>query len=500
VAGEHVIPAEPVPSLRGKVLQGISWQVGAQMTNLIVRLAVGVVLARLLTPHEYGLAGMAIVFVGLLGLVTDPALGAALVQRADIDERDRSTVFWTATAGGVALTLVGVACAPLVGRFYGNSDVTPLFATLALGFTLTGLCVVPSALLTRELRYGSLQMRGIVGSVVGGAAAIVVAVLGYGAWAIIAQALTASVVSAALLWNVVGWRPRRVFSVERLRVLGGFGVKLLGSRVLGFANLNFDNLLVGRYLGSAALGAYSLAYNVMFAPMVRLGFPIQQVTAAAFSRLQGEPERLIAAWLRSKRLSAALLAPAFLGVLVVAPDLIPVVFGERWDAAIRVLQLLCIAGVAHSLVTLNWSALQASGRAGTLLRVNLMISATTVTAFAVGLHWGIDGVAGLYAVARWLLVLPDAWLTCRGLAVRTRDGLLAGAGTLPAALGMALLAAALRYGLVQAGVGQAVRLALVVLAGVVVYAVAVRVTAPETFAELRALLSRRSGTSRASSA
>jgi O-antigen/teichoic acid export membrane protein len=472
-------------SLKGKVAGGIGWNLGAQVVVQASRLSVGIVLARLLSPSDFGLVGMAFVFVNLGSLFTDLSFGAALIQRQDITEEDRSTVFWTTVGVGVLCTGVGLAASGAVASFYGQERVGPLFAALSASFTLSALAATQTALLTREFAYRSLQLREIAAVLAGAVAGIAVAVAGYGAWAIVIQALAAGACSVVLLWSISPWRPRLVFSGASLRDVGGFGMKLFGSRLLAYANTNCDNLLVGRFLGAAALGSYSLAYNVMFTPMLRIGLPFQQVVFPAYARLQSDTPRLVAAWIQSKRLSAAVLAPSFLAILVVAPDLVPVAFGDKWHDVVPVLQLLCVAGVAHSLVTLNWSFLQARGEAGTLLRLNVLVTAVTVAAFAAGLHWGIVGVAAWFAASKWALVLPDTWMTCRSTPARTLQSLRASAVAAPVAAAAAALAYGLRAALVEAGVAAPWRLALVLLFGAAAYAGLVALLAPALVRELR---------------
>ncbi len=482
-----VSPAPAARSLTGIVLGGVGWSLGSQVVVQVTRVAVGIALARLLTPDEFGVAAMALSFAGLLTIFTDLSLGAALIQRARITESDRSTVFWTTMAVGVALTAAGIGVSQLVADFFGRPEVARLFAFLSLGFILSALSLTQTALLMRELAFRSLQLREVAATLAGAVVGVGLAAAGFGAWAIAAQSVAAGAASAVLLWTLSPWRPRMTFSLESLRDIGGFGIKLFASRLLAFANLNVDNLLVGRFLGAGALGAYALAYNVMFTPILRVAQPIQQVVFPAYARMQDDAARLGAAWLRSKRLSAALLAPAFLGMLVAAPDLVPVVLGGKWRAAVPVLQLLCCAGVAHTLVTLNWSVLQARGRAGTLLRLNAVVSLVTVAAFVVGLRWGIVGVAGSFAVAKWLLVVPDTWITCRAVPVRTVTALRAAGSALPLGLAAAGLAYGVRLLLVAADAPAALRLALVLASGLAAYSILILVAAPGLVTELRQL-------------
>ena len=452
---------EAPPNLTGRVLGGVAWKAASHTVAEGTRIVVTILLARLLSPADYGVAAMALVVTSFVTLFADPSLGAALIQRPTIDERDRSTVFWTALTIGLVLTGIGVGMSGVVASFFGEPQVRNLVAVTSVSFTLIGISVAPRALLLRQLAYRPTEIRDIASTVIGGATAVTLALLGAGPWAIVSNFIAYTLASTVLVWLLVRWRPRFVFSFESLRNLGGFSTKVFAAGLLSWGNLNVDNVLVGRVLGPAALGAYSLAYNVMFLPIARIGRPLAQVLGPAYTRIQTDRARLEHAWLRGKRMTVALVAPGFLGILVVAPDLVHVAFGDKWDDAIMPLRFLCLAGVAHSLGMLNWGVISASGAAGSLLRLMLLTSAVTWCAFLVGVQWGIVGVAAAYATARWVLIVPEAWITARAVAFPFRPTLLAGAGVLPVAIGAAALSLAFREGLVTSGAGEALRLPLV---------------------------------------
>lgn len=483
--------AEPASSDRitTKAVHGVAWTVASQVVVQLTRIAVGVVLARLLTPAEFGFAAMAITVSAFIAIFTGLSLGSALVQRDRLSEADRSTAFWTTLAIGVFFTIAGVALADQVAAFFDHDQVAPLFAVLSIGFTLTALAATQQALLTRELAFRSLQVREIAATLAGGATAIVLAVAGTGAWAIIGQQLGAGLMSVILLWAASPWRPRFMYSRASLRDLGTFGGQLMSGSLLSYFSLNGDNVLIGRFLGATALGTYALAYNVMFMPMWRLAMPIHQVAFPAYARLRSEGSRLVSSWLRGKRISSLLLAPAFLGMLAVAPDLVPAVFGSKWHDAVPVLELLCLAGLSQAVGTLNWTLLMALGEGGLYLRLNILETAVTVAAFAAGLHWGIVGVAAFYAASKWPLVLIDTHFAARTVGVGTADALRASSWpSLPLSLAMAGVVYAARLGLEQAGVPALARLLIVIVVGGGVYVGLWRLFFPALFGEVRSLL------------
>jgi O-antigen/teichoic acid export membrane protein len=452
-----------------------------------------VILARLLTPDDFGVAAMALVATTIVSLFADPALAVTLIQRPTITERDRSTVFWVTFAVGGLATVVGVAISPLVANFFGEPQVTALFAATSLTFTVVALGATQRALLARKLDFRGLQLREIGSALIGFVAAIALAVGGFGPWAVVGNTIVAAVASTVLLWFLTPWRPHFMFSRQSFRELGSFGGQLFLARMFTWANTNADNLLVGRFLGPAALGFYALAYNVMFLPMTRLAVPLQAVLSPAYSRMQHDVERLEAAWLKSYRIIVGLLAPGFFGIMVVAPDLIPVAFGSKWEEAVHPLQLLCLAGAAHAVVTLDWAILQARGKGGTLLRLYGFVAIVSVASFVIGLQFGIVGVAAAYAIAKWLLFLPDTWITTRGVSFRFWPAVRASAGPLPLALAAAAVSFLLREALVAADVIPFARLLLVGGVMLLVYVGLVLAVAPETVGEARRALRRRSG-------
>ena len=488
IAGSGV--AEP-RTMRSRVLHGVAWKAASQVVLQGSKFVVAIILARLLTPRDYGLAAMVLV-VSSFGLAfTDLALGAALVQRRTLSEGDRSTVFWTSVGLGAAFTLGGIALAGPLAEFYDEPDVRPLMMVLSLLFFITSLGITHAALLTREMNFRALELRLMIAQLVGATLGITLALKGFGAVSIIAVQLGAATVSTLLVWLWSPWHPRFTYSVQSLRSLVNFSGSVFTANFLFHLNRNVDNMLIGRFLGPAALGAYALAYNVMLVPFRGIAAPIRDVMFPAFSRMQDDRARLAAIWLRANRVLAGIITPALLGVVVVAPDFVNVVLGERWSAAIPIIQILGWVGILQSTQSLNGSVLQACGRAGTLLRFALISFPATITAFVIGLHWGIVGVATGYAIVTSAIQPLNTWVTARAVGIRPSTFIRSLARVIEASLVMFAVTLAFRYLLVRAGVDPAVRLVLVSGAGVVVYCAWAAWRAPDLREEVTSVLSRR---------
>jgi O-antigen/teichoic acid export membrane protein len=488
---EGAEPGSPDATMRARVLGGLAWKSVSQIVLQGLRLVVAIVLARLLTPEEYGLAGMVLAFSGLVLLFSDLGFGAALIQRRTLSEEDRSTVFWTSLAVGAGFVLLGVGLSGVLADFYGEPRVQPLFAVLSVVFLVSSIESTQVALLTRELNFRSVEIRRIASAVSAATVGLTAAAYGGGAWAIIAYQLTGAVVSMTLVWTLSPWRPRFVYSLASLRRLGAYSSKVLSWDLLFYLNRNADNVLIGRFLGPSALGVYAFAYNIMLYPLARIASPIRAVLFPAFARMQDDRARVASTWIRANRVIAAFAMPALFGMTVVAPDFVSVVLGERWSDAVPIIQILAWVGLIQALQRLNGSVLQACDRAGLLLLFSMLVFVTSLVAFVIGLQWGIVGVAVGYAVASAFLQPFYMWLTARTVGVGLWAAVRSLSGVLQASLLMLAAVLAARLLLVEQAVPAAIRLPVVVGVAILVYVPACIWRAPEVLAEVRALRGRR---------
>lgn len=483
------VVAQPI-ELRSRVLRGFAWKGASRGFLELTKLLVGIVLARSLTPSDYGIAGMVLVFSGLIPIFSGLALGSALVQRPNIDERDRSTAFWAGLAVGCLLACVGIALSGPIASFYGQARVRPLIAVLSLSFVLTSLGMTHSQLLVRSLSYKALELRAMGGTLVGATVGVSTALAGYGPWAIILQQLAATATGSALLWLLSPWRPKCLFSWASLRRLAGFGGNVSGALILTEVNSNADNLLIGKFLGSAALGQYAVAYNIMLVPFSRITAPLQEVLYAAFARIQDDVSSVRSVWLRVNRIVAAITAPALAGLMLLTPDVVHVVLGSRWSAAVPVIRILALVGMIQALQGLNASVLLARDRSGTYLKFTIVSVVANLGAFVLGLRWGIAGVAACFAVSMALLQPFYTRLAARAVESSVSEFVSNLSGVAAATVLMAASIAGAQYALRSYHLGPLANLALFTGLGAAVYIVALLRLAPEVAEEVRRLLRR----------
>jgi O-antigen/teichoic acid export membrane protein len=387
------------PEFLSRVVSGFSWALASQGLSQILTTGVLVLLTRLLAPKEFGIAAMAMVLSTFVITYSDCGLGLALVQKESISEADRNTVFWASIALGAVMTTLCIAVAPLIARFYHTPEVEHLVDVLAFSFFVTGIGSTHRSLHFRAMNFRALEIRSMAAAVAGAIVTIGIALDGGGPWAIIIGNVTAAATSTVLLLAMGAWVPRLMFRWQSLRDLGGYGLRYVGGMTFLTLNGNADNILVGRVLGQAALGTYTLAYSMILVPLSRIAAPVCQLITPALARLQNDKQALAGNWLRGTRLLLMIFLPVMLTVAVTAPDVVRVLFGTKWDGAIPVVRILAPVGALLSIQALADSVLQATGAMRTYMRMRGLSFCVNIAAFFVGVRWGLTGMAAAVLIS-----------------------------------------------------------------------------------------------------
>lgn len=454
--------------IREQTLSGVRWVAGVRVFRQLAEFTLVAVLARLLTPADFGLVGMVLVFSNLSWVLTEAGFIAALVQRESLHTRHLHTAFWLVSGLSLTIAIMFVLGAPLLAALYETPELAPVAAAMSLNLLAGGLGVVPVARLQRAMAFRGLSIMEACATVAGGLLAVTMALHGMGVWSLVAQVIAVPALRSAGCWVLAGWRPRLRFDLRAARELARVSVPLMGTNLLGYAHRNLDKLLIGRFLGAAALGVYGRAYNVMLMPLLHITYVTQNVMLASLSRMQSDHARVRAAYLRAVGVLALVTMPAMAGLLAVADVFVPTVFGGQWTAMVPVLQVLCIVGLVQPVsATAGWLFIS-QGRTDLQLLWNLFTTPTFVAAFAIGLKWGITGVAGAYALVNCLLWYPQMRLAGRLVGLRMPEFLAVLRGP---ALCSALMALAVAFTgtLLPAEWPAPVHLIMLVALGVLLY-------------------------------
>ncbi len=470
---------EAAPRMERLVGIGITWKLAGQVAVQLSRLLTVAVLARLLTPHDYGAAAIAIVLASFAPQVADMGIGSALVQAETAPRAVRSTTFWASVASGVGLFLITAAAAEPVARFVGEPEVAGMVVAGGLTFAIYSLGSASQAVYLREMRFRSSELRNWLALLAGAVVAIIAAAGGAGPWALALQQIAYMGTLVAALWFRAGWRPTLEFSRPAFRELRSFAIRIAGGRWARLIELLVLTLLIGKLASVAELGAWAFGMSMVVLPLSLIAIPIAEVLFSAFSRLRNEPERMAALWLDSIGYLAAVLLPLLLGLMVVAPDLIPTVFGSRWEVSVGVVQILSVYVLIRGLQSWGSVYMDAVGRPEVTFWTQLASLCLTPLAVVVGVHWGIEGVAACFVVCQMIAVeIPMFVIVLSQMRVSPRT--LAGrvSGIAVASLLMTLACVLGRSALESAGVGMAGRAALTIALGLAVYAPALWWLAP----------------------
>lgn len=411
----------PLTSLGGRSARGVLWTISGQWGSQVVRLATTVVLARLLTPDDYGLMAMVWAITGFVSTVGSLGLSEAVVQRKDLTHAQTSALFWLNVSLGLVLTLLVAAGAPLVAAFYGRPALVEITWALSVTFFLGGLMVQHQALMLRRLDFRAVAVRSFISTVVTTVVSIAVALTGAGYWALVAGQLAGSSSSLLMAWRAVAWRPSRPRRAAGVGELVSFGGGISTFRILDYAARNVDNILIGRFLGAAQLGLYTRAYGLLTLPLTQIHNPVANVVRPTMAALWGEPERYRRFYLTALQGLCYLVMPLVVLLAVLATPVVEVMLGDQWLESAEVFRWLAVAGLLQTVGYTNGWLYATSGRAWAMARWALISRPVIILAFVVGLPWGITGVAIAYAAAQLVLTPIGIARAGRGTPVSLRD-------------------------------------------------------------------------------
>ena len=434
-------PAE----LKKKTARGALISTCAQATNLVLRTGSMVILARLLTPQDFGLVGMVTACTGFVALFQDAGLSMATIQRTSITHEQVSTLFWINILVGIALALICAGMAPILSAFYHEPRLFWLTVVVGTSFLFYGAGAQHRAMLQRAMRLATLTIIDLSSLVLSICLGIGMALGGFGYWAVLCTIVAPLAFNLFGLWTATGWRPglpRRGCGAGSMLKYGGT-ITLNG--VVVYFCYNLDKVLLGRFWGADILGLYGRAYTLINLPTQTLNSTIAVVALPALARLQNEPKRLKNYFLKGYGLFLSLAIPITMACAAFAEDIIHVFLGAKWNATVPVFRLLTPMAFAFALFNPFGWFLIATGRATRSLHIAFMIVPVVIAGYLAGLSQGAVGVAAGFSIATLLLIPPILFWSTRGTLISVTETLMVVSRPLLAGLvgtGVALAASA----------------------------------------------------------
>jgi O-antigen/teichoic acid export membrane protein len=411
--------------LKTRSLRGGAATLTSQGLLFLIRIGSTMILARLLTPRDYGLISMVAAITGFAGIFSDLGLSTATIQRSHVTHRQVSNLFWINAGLGAGITIVVAALSPVVAWFYKSPQLLWVTVALSMNFVIAGLAIQHRALLNRQMQFLTLAKVQILSALIGIAVAIFAATRGFGYWALVLNTLSASASSVVGVWLVSGWRPCLPHHGSAIRSMLRFGSDIAAFNVINYFSRNLDNILIGRYYGSEPLGLYTKAYQLLMLPMMNLREPLNRVAMPSLSRLQHEPERYRRYYLTMISFLAFATMPLVMLMYVCSDILIQTVLGDQWMGASRIFKVLAVAALIQPVWGTLGVVLLSTGRSRECFVWGVGIAVMSVTSFVVGLPWGARGVAIAYTVATYLMFWPSVAYALKGLGMGIKEFLLA---------------------------------------------------------------------------
>ncbi|WP_169583072.1 MULTISPECIES: lipopolysaccharide biosynthesis protein [Microbacterium] len=397
--------------LGSRAASSVAWLTGQTWLVKAGGFVTVVILARLLTPTDFGLVAVAMTVVPVVTLIADLGFGTYLMQTPTLTPVAASTAFWYSAGSGVVLAGLLVATAPLMEALFGVPGVAGVIAAMSPAIVFASLAAVPIALLRRELRFRALSIQTAVAALTAQVVAIVLALVGAGVWALVVQISVLQAVTLVAAWVAARWRPQFRFAMAALRTMAAFGTKVVGVNLIATARQWVENAIISNVLGAAALGQLSISQRLVQTSQEVGGAAIAPVSTVVFSQVRDDPERTRRGYGRALGLSYVVIAPSLTFILVSAPVLVPFLFGPQWSSSVAASQALAVAAMFTVAATLDHGLCYGLGRPGTWLAYAVGVDALTILVTALTVSHGIDavalgfvGVAAVATVARCILV------------------------------------------------------------------------------------------------
>lgn len=376
-------------SLRSKTVKGVVWSSIERFSTQGVQFLIMIIMARLLTPKDYGLIGMLAIFLAVAQSLIDSGFSQALIRKQDRTDVDNSTVFYFNIVVSSALYLILFIAAPFVADFYNQPELTSVMRVVCLGVILNSLAVVQRALLTVRIDFKTQAKASLSAAVISGCIGIVLAYCGFGVWSLVVQQLLNLSVNTLLLWIFSKWRPIAVFSWKSFHELFAFGSKLLASGLLDTLYRNIYPIVIGKLFSASSLGHYTRAQQFSEFPSSNVTGIIQRVTYPILCGIQDETERLEAVYRKFLKLSAFIIFPLMIGMSAVACPFIDIALGKQWGFCGQLLQIICFAMMWYPIHAINLNLLQVKGRSDLFLRLEIIKKILGITVLCITAPFGL---------------------------------------------------------------------------------------------------------------
>lgn len=394
-------------NLKQQVLSGMFWRFGERICAQLVTFVVSIVLARILDPAHYGVISLLTIFITIANVFVTDGFGKALIQKKDVTDVDYSSVFYFNILFSLLIYWIIFLIAPLVASFYENETLIPTLRVLALRIPLAGINSVQQAYVSRHMLFRRFFWATLIGTVISAVVGIVMALQGYGVWALVVQYLTNSFIDTLVLWFTVKWRPHKTFNFRRLLVLLDFGWKILLTSLINTAYENIRSLLIGKFYSSEDLAYYTKGTSYPILIINNINTSISSVLFPALSKIQDDKERLKQSVRRSISISTFIIFPLMMGLAAIATNLVKVMLTDKWIFCVPYLRIACVYLSFYPINITNLQAIMAVSRSDIYLKLNIIKKVIGIVLLVISIPFGVTVIASSEILVALLAVVTN---------------------------------------------------------------------------------------------
>lgn len=411
-------------NIRQQMLSGLFWSAIERFGTQGIQFIITIIIARILTPADYGLIGMLAIFMAIAQSFVDSGFGSALIQKQGATDEDFSTIFYFNIFVSTFFYFVLFFAAPLIARFYNQPVLVPISRVMALNIVINSFGLIQNTILTKNINFKTLTKVTILSIIVSGTIGIFMAYKGFGVWALVFQSIGGSFIRTLLLWFFNNWRPVFVFSWNSFKSLFSYGSKLLAS---GLLNQIFDNiykLVIGKQYSASDLGFYTQAKRIQEIPVLSSLSILQRVTFPVYATIQDETERLKNAYRKTIKGIIYFNFPLMIGLVVLSPLLVKILLTNKWLPAVPYLQLLCFIGLIYPLSSVNLNILKVKGRTDIFFYLEVTKKVIIAIAIIITLKMGVLNMVIGQVIASYLCFFLNIYYSGRVINYSVREQLL----------------------------------------------------------------------------
>ena len=397
-------------TLKEKTISGLLWSFIDSIAGQGITFIVGIILARILSPKEFGLIGMLTIFIAISQSFIDSGFRQALIRKQNCTQADYSTVFYFNIIVGILFYILLFLCAPLIGTFFNEPILKDLIKVLGIGLIINSFTIIQSTLLTKNINFKQQAKISVIAAAISGIISIYLAFTGWGVWSLVALTLVKNSINSILLWFWSKWQPIWHFSSKSFTELFAFGSKLLISGLIDTIYRNVYYLIIGKYFSAVELGYYTQADQFQSMPSTNLQGIIARVSYPVLSTIQNDKPRLKEAYKKIIKSTMLFTFVLMLGMAAIAKPMIITLIGEKWEPCVIYLQMLCFVGMFYPLHALNLNMLQVQGRSDLFLRLEIIKKALAIPIIIIGVIWGIKAmILGMIVISLIAYYLNSYW-------------------------------------------------------------------------------------------